>query len=80
MLFLLGCHKDFQSNDPTYLIFSGRHSLAPEGGPGGARAAWLDHAAGALAACDQALCAFAARGAPPGPGPPRGGGDGDDSP
>ena len=79
MLFLLGCHKDFQSNDPTYLIFSGRHSLAPEGGPGGVRAAWLDHAAGALAACDQALCAFAARGAPPDPPPPRGS-DGGDSP
>ena len=83
VLYLLGCHKDFQSNDPTYLIFSGRHSLAPAGAPGGARAAWLDHAAGALAACDQALRAFAARGAPPDPPPPPrggGGGGGGDSP
>jgi len=76
MLFLLGCHKDFQSNDPTYLIFAGRHSLAPELLQGaGLRAAWLDNAAGALAAYDQALCSFAAHYRPTasgGPGSPGG--------
>ena len=75
MLFLLGCHKDFQSNDPTYLIFAGRHSLAPEPPQGaGLRAAWLDNAAGALAAYDQALCSFAAHYQPTsgGPGSPGG--------